>query len=501
MTSADLLTDRFAVVERFLDIAEPHLAEEPLAAARALTDRAASRLRLSGAHTVVALAGATGTGKSSLFNLLAGSELSPVGPLRPTTGEAYGCVWNPAGATSLLEWLGVDPARTAVADVEGQPGLAGLVLLDLPDLGSVAVSHQVESDRLISLVDLVVWVLDPQKYADRVVHETYLKGFPGLVDVTVLVLNRADTLTAEDTERCLADLRRLVESDGLGQAPVVATSVLTGAGVSDLRALIESAVVGRQAALLRLSGELDEVVAGLRPLVNLDVPTEAVSAGPVRNLIDALTTACGVDSVGLALERGYAYRAVPWRRAGHPYEIPMGPPQEASVRLAVREFVDAAVASVPPAWGASVHAAASPSIGEIADQLAGELAAAAPGPSRVSRPGWRWGLVRAAWWAGWLAVLGALGWWAAALATGTVPIDWFGLPGPVVLGAVGLVFVVAISLTAPSLTRRSARRFRARVHERLRGVVEVVARERVIDPVRRVLGDYDDARATLHRMP
>ena len=64
-------------------------------AAHTLVERAGARLALSRDHTVVALAGATGSGKSSLFNALARLELSPVGVRRPTTGVAHACVWGP----------------------------------------------------------------------------------------------------------------------------------------------------------------------------------------------------------------------------------------------------------------------------------------------------------------------------------------------------------------------------------------------------------------------
>jgi hypothetical protein len=363
------------------------------------------------------------------------------------------------------------------------------------------VSHQVESDRLISLVDLVVWVLDPQKYADRVVHETYLKGFPGLADVTVLVLNQVDWLTPADTARCVEDLRRLVESDGLDRAPVVAASAVTGDGVSDLRRLLEEAVSGRQAALLRLSGELDEVVAGLRPTVERELPDEAVGAVRVRELVDALCAASGIEAVGLALERGYAYRAVPWRGTGHPYEIPMAPPQDAAIRLAVRGFVEAAAASVSPAWDAAVHAAENGATAEIAESLAAELAKVAPGPTRVSRPSWRWTVTRAVWWLGWLGALAGGVWWVAAAVTGQQPVEWFGVPGPAILIPVALALVAVISIFAPRLGRRGGRRFRARIQETMARTVEAVARERIVDPVRAVLKDYDDARSTLHRMP
>ncbi len=81
--------------------------------ARAVADRAGERLRLSGEHTVVALAGSTGSGKSSLFNALAGEELSPVGVRRPTTSKAHACVWGSEGATALVQWLGVPRRQTS----------------------------------------------------------------------------------------------------------------------------------------------------------------------------------------------------------------------------------------------------------------------------------------------------------------------------------------------------------------------------------------------------
>ncbi len=56
--------------------------------AATVVDRASGRLRLSADHTVVAIAGATGSGKSSTFNSLTGLDLSSVGVRRPTTSWA-----------------------------------------------------------------------------------------------------------------------------------------------------------------------------------------------------------------------------------------------------------------------------------------------------------------------------------------------------------------------------------------------------------------------------
>ena len=79
--------------------------------AAGVVDRAAGRLRLSATHTVVGIAGATGSGKSSTFNALTGLELSAVGVRRPTTSWATACVWGRDGAAELLGWLGIAPRR------------------------------------------------------------------------------------------------------------------------------------------------------------------------------------------------------------------------------------------------------------------------------------------------------------------------------------------------------------------------------------------------------
>ena len=175
---------------------------------------------------MVALAGATGSGKSSLFNALSRLQLSQVGVRRPTTSAATAVVWGADSAGPLLDWLEV-PRRHAATD---QPAYAadGLVLLDLPDFDSVRVEHRLEVDRLVELVDLLVWVVDPQKYADAALHDRYLRPLAGHGDVTLVVLNQSDLRRPAEVEECLADLRRLLADDGLPGVPVLAASALTG---------------------------------------------------------------------------------------------------------------------------------------------------------------------------------------------------------------------------------------------------------------------------------
>ncbi len=102
---ADTLIARIDALGRFTRASRSHLPADRLRPAEAVIARAGDRLALSRDHTVVALAGATGSGKSSLFNALAGLELSTVGFRRPTTGVAHACVWQAEGTADLLDWL------------------------------------------------------------------------------------------------------------------------------------------------------------------------------------------------------------------------------------------------------------------------------------------------------------------------------------------------------------------------------------------------------------
>src|SRR5690606_40270842 len=82
------LDSRLDALVEAASLGEGRVAAEAVAAARAVAERAGVRRRLSVEHTVVALAGATGSGKSSLFNVIAGEGLAAVGVTRPTTATA-----------------------------------------------------------------------------------------------------------------------------------------------------------------------------------------------------------------------------------------------------------------------------------------------------------------------------------------------------------------------------------------------------------------------------
>ncbi|MGB7981075.1 MAG: GTPase, partial [Candidatus Nanopelagicales bacterium] len=237
------------------------LPDGPVRQAQAVLGQVAQRRRLAEDLTVVALAGPTGAGKSTLFNALVGQELARVAVTRPTTGEPTAALWTtPESAGALLDWLGVkrwhvvtdpgpgpaeptpadpgsaDPApadtgRTEAWSAPGLADLAGLVLLDLPDHDSTIATHREQVDLLMARVDIMVWVLDPQKYADALVHDAYLAQFARHDDVTIVLLNQADRLEPADARAAREHLGALVAADGLTSARVLGVSARTGAGL------------------------------------------------------------------------------------------------------------------------------------------------------------------------------------------------------------------------------------------------------------------------------
>ena len=261
--------------------------QELLTEAEALLRRSGERMRMSASHTVVALAGGTGSGKSSLFNALAGANFSPAGVTRPTTKHSHACVWGMEGAAPLLDWLGVQRrhryARASALD-EGEALLTGMLLLDLPDHDSVVTGSAALVDRLVKLADMLVWVLDPLKYADASVHRRYLVPLAGHAAVTTVVLNQVDTLSPEQAADCESDLRRLLDTEGLTETQVLVTSATTGAGLNELCRVLAGAVAARRAATDRITADINALLERFAVYAGDSVPGWLPTAPPVPTL-------------------------------------------------------------------------------------------------------------------------------------------------------------------------------------------------------------------------
>ena len=514
----DRLADRVGALAEFVDRAGPYLDSSTVEPARAVVERAGGRLALSGTHTVVALAGTTGSGKSSLFNALAGTPLSPAGLRRPTTGIAHAAVFSTTAedADPLLDWLRVEVRFAAPTD----PALDGLVLLDLPDIDSVERAHGIEADRLLELVDLVVWVLDPQKYADLTVHRRYRETFRHHADITVVALNQADRLSPADLRRCLADLDGILHDDGLAGVPVLATSTVDAPGIDALRDMLTRTVTARVAALQRLSADVTATVERLQPLV---APAPAELTGAIAPVSDALGSAAGVPTVTHAARQSYVYRAVgytgwpvtrwlrrlrgdPLRRlrlAGPLRDEPIGatavpppsPAARAHVAVATRSLGEAAGQGLPHPWPEVMREAARSRAPDVVDAL--DVAVARTDLRHDHTPLW-WravGLVQLLFLGVALAGVIWLGvrWVFFALALPPLPVPSAGrVAVPTLMFVDGLL--AGIARIAVAL---AARRHATRVHRALTRSVDAVADELVLRPVAQVRADYVTAHDAL----
>jgi len=498
------LTTRLDRLADVLDIAEGVVDAATERRAAAVIDNASHRLRHGTNVTVVALAGATGSGKSTLFNQIVGEEIAPTGVMRPTTSEARAAVFGPETAESLLDWLGIRHRH----GVDGGR-LDGLVLIDLPDHDSVEVTHRMQVDRFVELVDTLIWVLDPQKYADQVLHERYIAALSHHGDVMVFLLHQIDLIPVEQRAELRDDAIKLLAADGLDDSTLVETSAVNGEGVAELEALLVQRIETRRTALDRIDADLQRIAAELD---SLRLP--AIAGPSVRQrqrLIAGLAEAAGAPGVADVVGEAYRHRA--GLRTGWPFtrwigklrRNPLGnlagtdavgrptaaPIDEARLDLALKTAADDAAGDLPPAWLRKIRLAAGLRRGELTEAMSSGVTAVVG--LETSNAKW-WGFaafVQRLF--AFIAIAGALwilGLWALEwlrVPTDTVTPEYRGWPVPTLLliggVVVGLVLSWVVGLVAAVGSRRRARRVRGQIEHQL----ESAADDLVLDSVRHEL--------------
>ena len=553
------LSARLSALARLVQIGSARsgpdgISPELIADAGDLLARAGERLRLSSSHTVVALAGGTGSGKSSLFNKIAGADFSSVGVTRPVTRDVHACVWGVSGSGPLLEWLGVPRryryARASALD-GGEQSMAGLVLLDLPDHDSVMAHASEQVDQLVEQADLMVWVLDPQKYADAAVHRRFLVPLAGHSEVVAVVLNQSDVLSPEQVEDCVNDLRRLLDAEELHDVQIVVTSAVTGAGVDGLLQLLAKAVSARRAATTRIAADVDALVARFQPYAGPDpgpltlAPGAAAGgriAGPASDSTDvarilgaspgrlaaAFARAAGVSAIGDALQSARELRAVDY--VGWPVTwlverilrrdpvrkirlgklwaelrgVTAGPSgaQQSEIDTALTELADEVSPGLPKPWSSTIRVAIRSRSADIPAALGERIGAALPAENNI-----------AAWWR-------AVGVWQGLLLGGSIiGVAWilailvFGVlhaaPVPHLFRAVGLLPVLVLLIAAALVlgwvtansclkaVRAAALLENEQVAEDMQDRMAGVAQELVVVPAQQELAELERFRAEL----
>ncbi|MHA7180927.1 GTPase [Arthrobacter sp. MDB2-24] len=398
-------------------------------------------------------------------------------------------------------------ARTVAAD-----DAPGLILLDLPDFDSTTLAHREIVQRLAGQVDVLLWVVDPQKYADAALHHGFLRGLATHEAVTVVALNQADRLDPQDLEAVTSSLRGILAGEGLSDVVVLPVSARTGDGVTTLADAIRTLAESRAAATRRMAADAARAAADLLPYAG-EHPVARPSEEATTALSDELASAAGVPVVVDAVRSAYrrdahavagwpvtrwlaGLRPDPLRRLNLRREdiapdmrrssLPQGQPaQRAKVDHALRVFGDASAAGAVQPWHTSIRDAARSTAADLTDALDSAVTGT---DLETGRRAW-WGIFGVLQWVAFAALAGGLAWLGVLAVLGflqlpaiDVPrVEGFPLPTLLILG--GVVTGILLGVLAALLARWGAARRASRVRRRLLASCSRVAHEVVLRPV------------------
>ncbi|MGI9528227.1 MAG: hypothetical protein ACR2NG_00820 [Acidimicrobiia bacterium] len=240
--------------------------------------------------TVVAFVGSSGSGKSALVNAALAAEISPSGPIRPTT-DVVTMIGSsgPVSLPSASEYLHLSSVRT------------GLLVIDTPpwehDPRAVAAA--------VGVADLVVVVVTPSRYADASVAELVAaipSGQPSAV-----VLNRIDVAEDDRTELLASFADRfntsvvlIDEGESMDRAVNELLDALNINSVEYQRsAILRSAAAAGAGYLAKRVVETVDLLARFeRTLQTATVPSIGVATLPILDTWDATRSAIVKRSVG-----------------------------------------------------------------------------------------------------------------------------------------------------------------------------------------------------------
>lgn len=542
------LHERLDALDRALSALDGIAPGEALTGTTELLERIDRRRALSAEHTVIGLFGATGSGKSSLLNALIGKDVARAAVRRPTTSAPLAAVLGDAGSEALLDWLEVEERHaldegTALARAASKPargrrarrteaGTPGVVLLDLPDLDSVESAHRDIAERMTGMVDVIVWVTDPQKYADALLHHEFVRPFAGHDAVTVLVLNQVDRLREAEREGVLASLAAIARADGLESAPVLAASAETGEGIEELREHLLGIARSREAVVERHRADVRGAAARLREAADPTGMAERSSPAAIDTLVEDLSLAARVEPVARVVGGSYRHRAA--RRVGWPplrwirsmradplARLGIGrgrdgeglertslpaPDAAASARASggVRRFADDASAGGSDPWRAAVRAAARSEEEALPDALDQAVAEA---DLRAGETSWWWRVLDVLQWLALLIGVVGLGWLGlnAALAFLGVPPPpmpmveelWIPIPLPTVMLVLAIAAGILLGVAGSAIAAMSGAWHRRRARRLLTARVRGTAQDLVVEPVDETLHQARQAASDL----
>lgn len=567
---------------------EGRVPETVLLDAAATLERLSQRRELSTEHTVIGFFGATGSGKSTLFNAIAGQNIALSAPTRPTTSTVQAAIWEAEGSEELLDWLGIDkrvyPQTQALA-AEGEasdgngagkhnkaggaaapnavtepaPGLfnrirravggrgemrtrtGGLILLDMPDFDSVTTTNRDLAARMMRYVDVLVWVVDPQKYADAVIHRDFMVPLAASGAQALCVLNQADKLAPAEVPAVLASLTRLLQAEGteahLLSAPI-AVSARTGDGVDVLRDLLAQVAAAKSLSLQRTDAQLHATASQLRTYAGGEgtVLAGAYALEAEQKLVKACYTSSQAEQVLQAATASYRrtagqhtgwiltrwmsrLKADPLRRLhlGQQDETkstskaeksagmlgsdsenapelvasslpPLSAAQKAGMANAVRQYSKQMAARIDEPWKRSMKEAALSREAELPELLERDMVRIDYGLGRTRAP---WVIFNALQWiallsalvgVGWLTLISGMAYLQIQLPPAPTP-EGSPVPLPTLLLLLGVLLGIASAGVGRLLTAMGSRYYARKLRGRLQTGVEKAVQSCVVAPV------------------
>lgn len=562
---------------------EGRVPETVLLDAAETLERLSQRRELSTEHTVIGFFGATGSGKSTLFNAIAGQNIALSAPTRPTTSTVQAAIWEAEGSEELLDWLGIDkrvyPQTQALA-AEGEategnkatggvaapnavtepaPGLfnrirravggrgemrtrtGGLILLDMPDFDSVTTTNRDLAARMMRYVDVLVWVVDPQKYADAVIHRDFMVPLAASGAQALCVLNQADKLAPAEVPAVLASLTRLLQAEGteahLLAAPI-AVSARTGEGVDVLRDLLAQVAAAKSLSLQRTDAQLHATASQLRTYAGGEgtVLAGAYALEAEQKLVKACYTSSQAEQVLEAATASYRraagqrtgwiltrwmsrLKADPLRRLhlGQQEETksaskaeksagmlgsdsenapelvasslpPLSAAQKAGMANAVRQYSKQMAASIDEPWKRSMKEAALSREAELPELLERDMVRIDYGLGRTRAP---WVIFNALQWiallsalvgVGWLTLISGMAYLQIQLPPAPTP-EGSPVPLPTLLLLLGILLGIASAGVGRLLTAMGSRYYARKLRGRLQTGMEKAVQSCVVAPV------------------